>query len=137
MIRSTSICALFFVTACTSTSSAVRPAGSVDLTEPAVFSPERGVICDDLKAAGVKAEVAGACFDRDGISPKSTATYFGEDAAKRIAERMDALGRKYDRSSFRLSDGVACNIYQQRCWSSSAGGPEPAKRHMEALFDVG
>ena len=71
-----------------------------------VFSPEAGVLCD---------KQVGICADSQGISMAFTRQYLGEEAQQKQMALMKKGG--YNDKYFILSDGVACNIADKKCYA--------------------
>lgn len=87
----------------------------------AVFSPEKGVVCD---------RKAGFCADGTGISMSWTEKYLGNEAAAKFAKRMDA---NYDITWFVFSNGVECKTAQRACYKQK-GSDKKAHGITKALF---
>jgi hypothetical protein len=70
-----------------------------------VSSPQQGVICDGTGQV---------CYDAQGLSLAFTRSYFGAFAEQNVLRNLN--GQPAPRQ-FRLSNGAACDVNQQLCWS--------------------
>jgi hypothetical protein len=88
----------------------------------AVFSPQSGVLCD---------KQVGICADAQGISMALTQQYLGEAAEKKQLGLLKKGG--YNQTYFILSDGVACNTADKKCYVGEFDSTVDAA-HTKALF---
>jgi Fels-1 Prophage Protein-like len=88
----------------------------------AVFYPDAGILCD--KSVGI-------CADSQGISMAFTQQYLGEAAQQKQMALMKKGG--YNEKYFILSDGVACNIADKKCYVGEFDSTVDAV-HTTALF---
>jgi uncharacterized protein YecT (DUF1311 family) len=78
----------------------------------AVFSPERGIICDKKSSL---------CMDGEGISVAFTKMYLGDAAANKLMKRMDKY-RSFDTSWVTFSNGLDCRAKERVCYTSKHSG---------------
>jgi hypothetical protein len=88
----------------------------------AVFFPGTGVLCD---------RKVGLCADEQGISMAFTQQYLGDAAQKKQMELMKKGG--YNQTYFILSNGVACNTADKKCYVGEFDNRVDAV-HTRALF---
>jgi hypothetical protein len=88
----------------------------------AVFSPEAGILCD---------KKVGICADSQGISMAFTEQYLGGAAQKKQMALMKKGG--YNQTYFILSDGVACNTADKKCYAGEFDSKVDAA-HTKELF---
>lgn len=88
----------------------------------AVFSPETGILCD--KRVGI-------CADSSGISMAFTQQFLGDRAQQKQMALMKQGG--YNQTYFILSDGVACNTADKKCYVGEFDSMV-AGAHTRALF---
>ncbi|PSW05615.1 YcgJ family protein [Photobacterium lipolyticum] len=75
-----------------------------------IYSPERGIICD---------ERAGFCVDSFGISMAFTQQYLGDEAQAAMMKKINRVGsRNFDTTRYILSNGVYCDSFQRACFIS-------------------
>jgi hypothetical protein len=87
-----------------------------------VYSPQTGIICD---------RQVGICADSQGISMAYTQEYLGEAAQKKQMALMRQGG--YNQTYFILSNGVACNTADKKCYVGEFDSTVDAA-HTKALF---
>ena len=102
-----------------STHAAPAPAAAL---RGAVFSPEDGILCD---------KKVGICADSSGISMAFTQQFLGDRAQQKQMALMKQGG--YNQTYFILSDGVACNTADKKCYVSEFDSTVSAA-HTRALF---
>jgi len=90
-------------------------------TDNVVQSPDKGVLCD-----------ATFCADRQGISNGLTLQYLGEATAAKLAAQGE-----FDHTRFTLSNGVFCDIREQRCFRDRYKDTKTGKRSPVDLFYTG
>ncbi|MDH6197823.1 hypothetical protein M2272_004479 [Mycobacterium frederiksbergense] len=67
--------------------------------DDAVFSPERGVVCDQY-----------VCADRQGISFAFTEMYLGKEAQDKLLSQGD-----FDLTEFTFTNGIFCDVKERLC----------------------
>ena len=101
---------------------AVSAPAAVAAPANAVFSPGAGILCDKQK---------GFCADSQGISMAYTQEYLGDAAQKKQMALMKKGG--YNQTYFILSNGVACNTVDKKCYAGEFDSTVDVAR-TKALF---
>ncbi len=88
----------------------------------AVFFPTGGILCD---------RQLGICADSQGVSAAFTQEYLGDAAQKKLMALIKKGG--YNQTYFILSNGVACNTADKKCYAGEFDNRVDAV-HTRALF---